>query len=101
MLSSPPQELLLKIYDFAECDRALESEHFVPLEPAQDYLARLRGLVNEEKLLWERRQRHFCDKNFKARLLLSVVWWPRWAMRGRSSQGPGPPGCPSRRMGRS
>lgn len=69
MTCPAPQELLLKIYDFAECDRALESEHFVPVEPAQDYLARLRGLVNEEKLLWERRQRHFCDKNFKARHL--------------------------------
>eukprot|EP00434_Breviolum_minutum_P009356 symbB.v1.2.008245.t1/scaffold515.1/size193321/7 len=64
-LKAEYEEMLLKVYDSPVCDRREEGHAFVPPDPSMEYTSKLRSLVNEEKLLFERRQRHFLDKDFQ------------------------------------
>lgn len=64
-LKAEYEDLLLKVYESPECDRSEEGDAFVPPDPNMEYTSKLRSLVNEEKLLFERRQMHFFDKAFQ------------------------------------
>ncbi|CAK9106865.1 NADPH-dependent diflavin oxidoreductase 1 [Durusdinium trenchii] len=59
------EEVLLKVFESPECDRSQEGDAFIPPDPSMEYTGRIRSLVNEEKLLLERRQMHFFDKAFQ------------------------------------
>eukprot|EP00435_Cladocopium_sp_Y103_P014773 s2202_g3.t1 len=64
-LKAEYEDLLLKVYESPECDRREEGDAFVPPDPSMEYTSKIRSLVNEEKLLFERRQMHFFDKAFQ------------------------------------
>mmetsp|Transcript_39185 Transcript_39185/g.80149 ORF Transcript_39185/g.80149 Transcript_39185/m.80149 type:complete len:995 (-) Transcript_39185:151-3135(-) len=64
-LKAEYEDLLLKVYESPECDRSEEGDAFVPPDPSMEYTSKIRSLVNEEKLLFERRQMHFFDKAFQ------------------------------------
>jgi len=58
------KNLLKAIYDPSLCDRRMEGEQFVPPDTSFDYVQKLRGLVDEEKLCRQQRQAHFFSSKY-------------------------------------
>ncbi|CAJ1399897.1 unnamed protein product [Effrenium voratum] len=65
-LKQEHREMLQKIFSSPECDRTQEGQSFMPPDPNAEYTMRLQSLVNDEKLLFDRRKMYFFDKGFKA-----------------------------------
>ncbi|CAJ1399899.1 unnamed protein product [Effrenium voratum] len=64
-LGKDHEELLLKVFQSPECDRVLEGDRFTPPDPSMEYTSKLRSLVNEEQLLFQRRKMQFLDRAFQ------------------------------------
>jgi len=58
------QELLKGIFNPALADRMEEGDAFVPPDPNNSYISKVRGLVSEEQALLKKRKGAFLDRSF-------------------------------------
>ena len=63
-VSEENQELLKGIFNLSLADRTEEADAFIPPDPNNSYISKVRSLVGDEQALLKKRKGAFCDKSF-------------------------------------